>query len=177
MELCIVMENLLYYQNDSTLQQMEPSTLCRICKTSTNLKFFAEHLLECSTSMLEEDGNTKIEEGKHLPLVESEPKRNIELLSDIFPQFPRWSIRESLKRNKTVEDTIESLLGTAHSSNVNQRNTRVISTTNRVSKLKDIKEKLSENKLDGEIVLDANREELWNSILISYKKALNDVCR
>lgn len=56
--------------------------------------------------MLEEDGNTKIEEEKNLPLVESEPKRNIELLSDIFPQFPRWSIRESLKRNKTVEDTI-----------------------------------------------------------------------
>ena len=56
--------------------------------------------------MLEEDGNTKIEEDKNLPLLESEPKRNIELLWNIFPQFPRWSIRESLKRKKTVEDTI-----------------------------------------------------------------------
>ena len=96
---------MLYYQNDSTLQQTEPSALFRICKTSINLKFFTEHLLECSTSMLEEDGNTKIEEDKNLPLLESEPKRNIELLWNIFPQFPRWSIRESLKRKKTVEDT------------------------------------------------------------------------
>ena len=90
--------------NDSTLQQTEPSALCRICKTSINLKFFAEHLLECSTLMLEEDSNTtctleKSEVDKNLPLVESEPKRNIELLSDIFPHVPRWSIRESLKRN------------------------------------------------------------------------------
>ena len=69
------------------------------------------------------------------------------------------------------------MLRTAHSPNGNQRNTRVISTANKVSKPKDIKEKLLENKHDEEIVLDANREELWKSILIFYKKALNDVCR
>ena len=58
--------------NDSTLQQMEPSAFCRTCKTSVNLNFFAEYLLECSTSMLEEDSNTrctfeKSEEDKNLP--------------------------------------------------------------------------------------------------------------
>ena len=84
---------------------------------------------------------------------------------------------ESRLRETTVEDTIKSLLGTAHSSNGNQSNTRVISTANRVSKLKDIREKLLENKHDGEIVLDANREELWKSTLVFYKKALNDVSR
>ena len=105
-------------------------------------------------------------------MVESEPKRNIELLSDIFPQVPRWNVRGSLKRNKTVEDTIESLLGTAYYSNGNQSNAIVIFTANRASKLKDIREKLLENKYDGEIVLDAKREELWNSILICYKKAI-----
>ena len=37
--------------NDSTLQQTETISFCRICKTSINLKFFAEHLLECLTSL------------------------------------------------------------------------------------------------------------------------------
>ena len=43
--------------------------------------------------------------------------------------------------------------------------------------MKDIREKLLENKHDGEIVLDANREELWKSILTFCKKELNDVSR
>ena len=69
------------------------------------------------------------------------------------------------------------MLESAHSSNNNQRNTKVIFTVSSASKLKDIMEKLFENKHDGEIVLDANREELRKSILIFYKKALNNVSR
>ena len=56
-----------------------------------------------------------------------------QFLLNIFRQVSKWSIRELLTRNKTVDDTIKSVLGAAHFSNYNQKNTRVISTPNKVS--------------------------------------------
>ena len=142
-----------------------PHAQCMICKQQILLKEFADHLMQCSTRMLNEDREESASNIENSIPVDVEQKVDKKQLKAMFPDISEFRIENVLTQSANLDEAIETLLSGNNKFNCGKK----------YNDLKSLKEDFSKQTMqNGLESIQVDRRQLWRSVLLFYKKALLD---